>query len=358
MSRLEAPTLHSRRTRGVLLAALVMALGVPSTALASNGWQQEAGIDSTKLTSVSCPSASFCVAVDNLGYALIYNGGSWSAPIDIDGANSLVSVSCPSASFCLAVDSTNNALTYNGSSWSAPAKIDSSTDRLTSVPCASASFCAAVDNGENWLAYDGGSWSAPREIDTSGYALHSVSCASASFCAAVDGAGNAYTYPESAPATTTTTNAKTTTPPPPPSPGPSAPVLGALRVVSRVVSVAGKAHGKHARRAKVIYTDVTYTDSEAATTTLTVSRSEHGVRRGHGCVAPPRHRLKRVRLKRCTRTVALGRLVMHDTAGATMILRLTKVGGHVLEPGRYTLGATASFAGLTAAPVQTSFRIP
>jgi hypothetical protein len=44
------------------------------------------------LTSVSCPSADFCVAVDGEGNALTYNGSSWSSPSDIDGSNVLVGV--------------------------------------------------------------------------------------------------------------------------------------------------------------------------------------------------------------------------------------------------------------------------
>ena len=482
---------HPHRSACALLAAAAMALGVPSTALASNGWSGPAGIDgANSLVSVSCPSASFCVAVDNAGNALTYSGSSWSAPTDIDGATPLVSVSCASASFCAAVDGANDALTYNGITWSAPTNIDGATNKLTSVSCASASFCAAVTtggsgtdasaltyngsswslpdytdfnlkvdafgsvscpsasfcvavgtdysgsfglaawiyNGSSWsamtvndpgtdsayvscpsasfcaavdsagnaltynggswsaptnvngpnqlesvscasasfcvaadnthaLTYSGGSWSAPASIDSTGYALHSVSCPSASFCVAVDGAGNAYTYPESTPPTTTTTTTTTATTTTAPPASPQRPVLSALRAMPRVVSLAGKAHGK--RRAKVLYTDVTYTDSEAATTTLTVLQSRPGVKRGHGCAAAPRRRPKGVKLKRCTRTMALGHFVMHDSAGETMRLRFHgRVGGHLLKPGHYTVRAVASLAGLTSAPVQTGFRIP
>ena len=45
----------------------------------------------------------------------------------------LSSVSCPSASFCVAVDAGGNALTFNGSSWSAPAKIDARRISTSSV---------------------------------------------------------------------------------------------------------------------------------------------------------------------------------------------------------------------------------
>jgi hypothetical protein len=63
-------------------------------------------------TSVSCASASLCVAVDGTGNALTYNGTSWSQPqsIDPNGSLGLSSVSCASSTFCVAVDGNGNAL--------------------------------------------------------------------------------------------------------------------------------------------------------------------------------------------------------------------------------------------------------
>src|SRR5450755_4021428 len=56
-----------------------------------------------------------------------YDGSLWSVPVSIDpSGDGLPSVSCPSASFCVAVDNIGNVLTYDGSSWSAPSVIDSS----------------------------------------------------------------------------------------------------------------------------------------------------------------------------------------------------------------------------------------
>ena len=45
--------------------------------------------------------------MDQSGNVLTYNGTSWSAPDDIDGANALYSVSCPTASFCSVLDRSN-----------------------------------------------------------------------------------------------------------------------------------------------------------------------------------------------------------------------------------------------------------
>jgi RHS repeat-associated protein len=141
---------------------------------------------------VSCAGSTFCVAVDNAGNALIYNGGSWSAPTLIDGSNTLESVSCASSSFCVAVDNKGNALTYNGTSWSAAKSIDS-TRKLLAVSCSTTSFCAAVDAQDNALTYNGASWSAAKSIEADD-TLVALSCASSSFCVAVDNAGHVITY--------------------------------------------------------------------------------------------------------------------------------------------------------------------
>jgi hypothetical protein len=50
--------------------------------------------------------------VDGSGDAFTYNGTAWSSADPIDAGGSLSSVSCPSAEFCIAVDSNGNAYTY------------------------------------------------------------------------------------------------------------------------------------------------------------------------------------------------------------------------------------------------------
>jgi hypothetical protein len=48
--------------------------------------------------------------VDDFGNALTFDGSSWSVPTSIDPNGRRLSVSCPSASFCVAVDLDGNAL--------------------------------------------------------------------------------------------------------------------------------------------------------------------------------------------------------------------------------------------------------
>ena len=115
--------------------------------------------------------------MDTLGRALGWNGQSWIGPAPIDPGTGLTSVSCPSSTFCVAVDGDGDALTYNGTSWSA-AHVDSTGSSLQSVSCASStSFCAAGDWDGNVYTFNGDVLDArPRAIDAAGGGISSMSC--------------------------------------------------------------------------------------------------------------------------------------------------------------------------------------
>jgi hypothetical protein len=172
---------------------------------AAPAWGEATNLDRSQggedPTSVSCPSASFCVAVLGSGYAATYNGTTWSQPAKLSSSSSAGepdSVSCPTVSFCLAVDARDSsAFLFNGSTWSSAPGINdpvpSTQTGMASVSCASPSFCAAVDNGSNAFTFNGTSWSPAAVIDR-GNELSTVSCPSASFCAAVDYGPNVVTF--------------------------------------------------------------------------------------------------------------------------------------------------------------------
>jgi hypothetical protein len=184
------------------------------------------------LTSVSCATATFCMATGNM-HAYKFSGGSWARGVLVERTNKLVSISCPSATFCAVVDSAGNAFTYAGNSWSAPRRLSSTAMtgvscptasfcmasstatldaysgsgwspsgplvtadggpvHLTSVSCATASSCVATGNADGY-AYSNGSWARGVVVHHSNK-LTSVSCASADFCVAADSGGNVYTY--------------------------------------------------------------------------------------------------------------------------------------------------------------------
>jgi hypothetical protein len=178
------------------------------------------------LSSVSCPSRGFCMAVGQVGgkpLALRFAHRSWSTvsvPASSIGgfpAGSLNSVSCTSSRACTAVGATSQqsfAEHWNGSLWSLQktwnqppvpfADPNSTTTALNGVTCTAAKACIAVGSsgwsaagccgGSSRLAerWNGRSWTvveAPRLTTNNGGSggngLDSVSCSSARTCTAV-----------------------------------------------------------------------------------------------------------------------------------------------------------------------------
>ena len=106
------------------------------------------------------------MALDGNADWLVWNGTAWSAPVQIAGLNPgpepgfINWVSCPSATFCVAVVSDGRALVWDGTSWSAPQSINPNLANargqattssnghpslgFKSVSCPSPTFCVAV----------------------------------------------------------------------------------------------------------------------------------------------------------------------------------------------------------------------
>jgi hypothetical protein len=154
------------------------------------------------MNAVSCPSASFCVAVDGNG-AFYFNGSSWSTVhalwngTEDTGTGPPAGVSCVSASFCVAVGTDGGSYTYNGTSWTTEASVDSpdgAATSFTAVSCTTTTFCMGVGQDNNATAiYNGTSWS-PFIPVSDVQTLASVSCPSTTFCVAVDGATGVLTW--------------------------------------------------------------------------------------------------------------------------------------------------------------------
>lgn len=181
----------------VIVTMVGAAIGIatqspPVDAAVASGWSGPTDIDSNALTSVSCPTVSFCMAVDDDGNAVEYDGASWSSLSNID-INALSSVSCTSSSFCVAVDNQGNALTFDGSSWSVPDDIDG-YQNIINVSCVSSSFCEAVDLSGDTLSYDGTSWSRSSSDLGGEHTVLALSCVSESFCMAIGQYDNSYTF--------------------------------------------------------------------------------------------------------------------------------------------------------------------
>ncbi len=146
----------------------------------------------TGLTGVSCPTTTFCMAVDGGGNAVIWAMSSSNPPMAIDEGQAITSVSCATAAFCAAGDHAGNILMWTGSSWAAPQAVDPDAGPfgLTSISCSSPSFCVAADGNGNVTYWNGTAWTAPRSLDPGHGSLH-VACGPRHVCALADNSGYA-----------------------------------------------------------------------------------------------------------------------------------------------------------------------
>jgi hypothetical protein len=173
------------------------------------------------LLGVSCPTASFCVAVGTYqpgyvkaGMVETWNGQQWTwqsfpSPVsNEDQTWQLTGVSCTSSRFCEAVGGytdpdtgTNDTLaaTWNGTSWSLQPTVNSDSngyEQFNTVSCSSPKFCVAwAGYGANVTAalaeqWNGSSWQL-QTVPSSEAGVNSVSCTAANFCEAV---GNRSAY--------------------------------------------------------------------------------------------------------------------------------------------------------------------
>ncbi len=167
-------------------------------------WSAPTSFDPAFLGSaISCPTSSFCMAVDSGADASIYNGQVWTAPQKIasvaNGSPALDSVSCVSEHFCIAAGY-RDAVIYDNGTWSEPQTIDPSNPwAYLKVSCASETFCTAVDlSGFAWTYT--GTWSSSEDVDKGPYVaenaegFNAVSCPTTTFCVAVDSQGQGFTY--------------------------------------------------------------------------------------------------------------------------------------------------------------------
>ena len=175
------------------------------------------GAGNMMITAVSCPSASFCVAIgtsDNRApLSEVWNGTRWtvvSRPLPpgmtSSGYVNDAGVSCSSSQFCMAVGTygassdaaaAGFAQVWNGTSWALQSPPDPTSGSPFGVSCTSARFCMVTgssgQSGDGVLAeeWDGSHWvvlSTPnyrfRGSEGKGV-LGSVSCTSPAACAAL-----------------------------------------------------------------------------------------------------------------------------------------------------------------------------
>ncbi len=87
---------------------------------AGKGWTPRQTLDpGRQLDAISCPTRSFCIAADDQGAVMPWNGTTWTGPAQvvpaaIDYAGIGVSVSCPDPQFCMVMNADGDYATYAG----------------------------------------------------------------------------------------------------------------------------------------------------------------------------------------------------------------------------------------------------
>jgi hypothetical protein len=143
------------------------------------------------ITALSCPTTSFCAAIDNYGNAFTYDGTQWSSADHIDSSETLRGLSCASASFCVATDTIGYVFMYNGAGWDSGDLIATDDSTVMTVSCPTGSFCMA-GGYDGAYSYSDGTWSGPTAVGT--VALVDISCPTISFCMAINASSDAYTW--------------------------------------------------------------------------------------------------------------------------------------------------------------------
>jgi hypothetical protein len=181
-------TVQKRRLAavGAVLVALSLA-SAPSLAVASPGtWSKPVRV-AAGLGALSCASPAFCVATSATRRAIVtFNGTAWSQPQPVPTSANPTSVSCPTATFCMLVADSGSVLTFDGTHW-APSP-QQPPQPLAGVSCTSPTFCLGATDSGPTFAYDGTGWT---QQAPSSEALRGIQCASATKCIAIAGSAPA-----------------------------------------------------------------------------------------------------------------------------------------------------------------------
>ena len=145
------------------------------------------GAPGTTILSASCTGTRICTAVDSSGYSLDDTPAGWTAPhLVIPYSNGLSSVSCVSPAFCVAVGGAGSFVRKSGT-WAPvplPTELGSGSFSGHEVSCAATDYCLApggLSSGDPGVAsYNGSTWAIVRTFVGPSYARplspQTVSC--------------------------------------------------------------------------------------------------------------------------------------------------------------------------------------
>ncbi len=134
-----------------------------------NSWSQEpsswtpsvppGATGAPQAAAIVCPTTTLCAIVSGGDLWVDEPGQPWAPPQSIDPGGGLDSISCPTATFCVAADEHGSVLLWDGGNWSAPARVvPDATDYTgdpTTVSCSSDRFCMVLNGDGDYATYSG-----------------------------------------------------------------------------------------------------------------------------------------------------------------------------------------------------------
>src|SRR5581483_7041654 len=116
-------------------------------------WLGPHNIDPGIVDDLSCPTTAFCLAGDRAGGVLDTthpsDPGSWTDQLIVDSGHAFTSASCPSTGMCVLGDNrgqvatTTSPTTTNAGDWTV-SRVDATRD-ISGLSCATVQFCLGVD---------------------------------------------------------------------------------------------------------------------------------------------------------------------------------------------------------------------
>lgn len=153
-----------------------------------NGFSVDSTVDAA-LSSLSCTSPTFCIAVAETGQSFRFDGDKWTkiAPIRDSGDRSTVTVKCFRQHECAAIDK-QHIYRFDGTAWVRDA-LPNDLKYGNSLSCAIDGRCVIGGEHGQVVSWTKGSWSKVTNLPNSGTTVF-VACTPDGNCIAVDSAGH------------------------------------------------------------------------------------------------------------------------------------------------------------------------
>ena len=160
---------------GVSCATVSRCTAIVGTAVLDwngTGWSEEANPWASSLApgsdipeSIACPTTDLCAIVNGEDIVVRNGASGWTGRQVLDPGRQLDGISCATRAFCVAVDDTGAVMVWNGTTWSGPTQVLPAATVYpaggVSVSCPRAQFCMVMNGDGDYATYDGSTAASP-----------------------------------------------------------------------------------------------------------------------------------------------------------------------------------------------------